>query len=121
MKKRIRFFILLSVVLTGPVAQAQPVEASDPGFVLLDVLLYRPLGLAATAVGTAVFIGISPLTALASIPKPHDAFIKTGNILVLAPGAYTFVRPLGNRDFPYVPPSYKHKRILTGNDLPPNE
>ena len=119
MKKRISFFILLSVVFSCPVANAQPVEASDPGFVLLDVLLYRPLGFAVTVIGTGVFIGISPLTAFASIPYPHDAFIKTGNILVLAPGAYTFIRPVGDRSFPYVPPSYKRKRIVSENDVPP--
>ncbi|MBS3951354.1 MAG: hypothetical protein KGZ88_00130 [Methylomicrobium sp.] len=119
MKKRTCIFILLSLVFSCPVANAQPIEASDPGFVLLDVLFYRPLGFAATVVGTGLFIGISPLTALASIPHPHDAFIKTGNILVLAPGAYTFIRPLGDRRFPYVPPSYKHKRIVSDNDVPP--
>lgn len=93
------------------VAQSQSVEETQPGFVLLDVILYRPVGLAATIIGTGVFIGISPLTALASIPAPHDAFVKTSNILIRAPADYTFVRPVGNRDAPYYAPQYKQKPV----------
>ena len=95
------------------VAHSQSVEKTDPGFVLLDVLLYRPVGLVATVVGTAFFVGVSPLTALASIPEPHDAFAKTSEILILAPAAYTFIRPVGDRDFPYHASPYKHKPVAT--------
>ena len=101
------------------VAHSQSVEEVDPGFVLLDVLLYRPLGLVATVIGAGVFIGLSPLTALASIPVPHDAFVKTGKILFLAPAAYTFIRPVGDRDFPYYPPQYKHKPVAIQNNVEP--
>lgn len=76
-----------------------PVE--DPGFTLLDVLIYRPIGLAVTIAGAGLTVGISPLIALASIPKPHDAFSRVFDILVNEPAAYTFVRPLGNRSLPY--------------------
>jgi hypothetical protein len=109
MKKLISFVILLSATCCSTVVHSRSVEQADPGFVLLDVLFYRPVGLAATVIGTGVFIGLSPLTALASIPKPHDAFAKTANILILAPGAYTFIRPLGDREFPYHAPPYKYK------------
>jgi hypothetical protein len=113
MKKLISFVILLSVMCCSAVAHSQSAGETDPGFVLLDVLLYRPLGLVATVIGTGAFIGLSPLTALASIPEPHDAFAKTGKILILAPGAYTFVRPVGDRSFPYYAPQYKHKPVST--------
>jgi hypothetical protein len=113
MKKLISLFILLSVMCCSAVAHSQSVEKTDPGFVLLDVLLYRPVGLVVTVIGTAMFVGMSPLTALASIPEPHDAFAKTGNILILAPAAYTFVRPIGDRDFPYYASPYKHKPVAT--------
>ena len=113
MKKLISFVILLSVMCCSAGARSQSVEETDPGFVLLDVLLYRPAGLAVTIIGTGAFIGLSPLTALASIPEPHDAFAKTGKILILAPAAYTFVRPIGDRDFPYHAPPYKHKPVAT--------
>jgi hypothetical protein len=115
MKKLISLFILLSVMCCSAVAHSQGVEKTDPGFVLLDVLLYRPVGLVATVIGTAVFVGVSPLIALASIPEPHDAFAKISEILILAPGAYTFVRPIGDRDFPYHASQYKHKSIGTQN------
>lgn len=113
MKKIISFVILLSITSCFTAAHAASIEESDPGFVILDVLLYRPLGLVTTVIGTAVFIGLSPLTALASIPEPHDAFDKTSKILVLGPGAYTFIRPLGNRDFPYRMQMHTDKAQLT--------
>jgi hypothetical protein len=116
MKKLISLFILLSVMCCSAVAHSQGVEKTDPGFVLLDVLLYRPVGLVVTVIGTAMFVGVSPLTALASIPEPHDAFAKVGKILILAPGAYTFVRPIGDRNFPYHASQYKHKAIGTQNN-----
>lgn len=104
------------------IAQSQSVEKAEPGFVLLDVILYRPLGLVVTVIGTGVFIGISPLTALASIPAPHDAFAKTGNILILAPATYTFVRPVGNRDFPYYAPQYQQKPVAVQKSaVPPKQ
>lgn len=113
MKKLIRFVILLSVMCCSTVAHSQTVEQADPGFVLLDVLLYRPVGLAVTIIGAGVFIGVSPLTALASIPEPHDAFAKTGKILILAPAAYTFIRPIGDRSFPYHEQLHKYKPAET--------
>ena len=116
MKKLIRFFVLLSVLFCSVIAHSQSVEETDPGFVLLDVLLYRPVGFAVTIIGTGAFIGLSPLTALASIPAPHDAFAKTAKILILAPAAYTFIRPIGDRDFPYHVPPYKHKLRATQNN-----
>ena len=102
MKRLIRFFILLSVICCSANANSESVEKTDPAFVLLDVILYRPVGLVVTVVGTAVFVAVTPLIGLASIPAPHDAFAKTSNILVVAPAAYTFIRPIGDRDFPYV-------------------
>jgi hypothetical protein len=71
-------------------------EDYDKSFVPLDLFIYRPLGLLTTILGTAVFIGASPLTAFASIPAPHDAFHKTANIFIMAPANYTFSRPLGD-------------------------
>lgn len=71
-------------------------EDYDKSFIPLDLLVYRPTGLLATIIGTAIFIGVSPFTALASIPAPHDAFHKTANIFIVAPANYTFSRPLGD-------------------------
>lgn len=65
-------------------------------FVVPDIIIYRPISLAVTVVGAAVFVAISPLTAFANIAPPHDAFKKAGDILVMAPASYTFLRPVGN-------------------------
>jgi len=116
MKKFISLVILLSVMCSSTIAHSQSLDQTDPGFVILDVLLYRPIGLAVTVIGAAAFIGLSPLTALASIPKPHDAFNKVSNILILAPAAYTFIRPIGDRDFPYHVSQYKHNPPVTPNN-----
>ncbi len=96
MKKLTGFFILVSILSYSTVAHSRYVEAVRPDYVMLDVLLVRPAGLVATIIGTGLYIGISPLTALASIPEPHDAFVKTGEVLILSPANYTFVRPLGD-------------------------
>lgn len=69
----------------------------DPGWVLVDILLYRPAGLVATVAGAGVFVAMAPLTALAQTVPPHDAFDKTAEILIGIPGHFTFVRPLGAR------------------------
>lgn len=77
------------------------------GVYLVDVIIYRPLGLIATLVGSAVFVGISPLTALAAISRPHDAFEKTAQLLIVNPANYTFDRPLGVY---YADPDGKYRR-----------
>jgi hypothetical protein len=116
MKKLTGLFILVSIVSCSTLPHSQKVEEERPGFVMLDVLFYRPVGLIATVIGTGVYIGISPLTALASIPEPHDAFVKTGKILILSPANYTFVRPLGDRSFPYKLSQGKYRPIASQHD-----
>ncbi|WP_374090421.1 hypothetical protein [Methylomicrobium lacus] len=78
---------------------------TDPLFTLLDIIIYRPIGLATTIAGAGLVVGLSPLIGLASIPRPHDAFPQAFDILVNAPAEYTFTRPLGERSlpFPYLP------------------
>lgn len=66
------------------------------GNLLTDVVLVRPVGVIGTLAGGALFVGLSPLTALADIPEPHDAFQKMAATLVGIPYVYTFERPLGN-------------------------
>ena len=63
--------------------------------VLTDVVFVRPIGIAGMLAGGALFVGLSPLTALANIPEPHNAFDRVGELLIGVPYAYTFVRPLG--------------------------
>ena len=114
MKKILSITLLISALVSSSMAYAQNQQTVDPLFVMLDVVLYRPVGLVATVVGAGVLVGISPLVALASIPKPHDAFQKTAGILILAPAAYTFVRPVGDKGFPYDEPADRHLREISG-------
>ncbi len=62
---------------------------------LTDVIFVRPVGVVGFLAGGVLFVGLSPLTALANIPEPHNAFDKVGAVLVGIPYSYTFVRPLG--------------------------
>ena len=72
-------------------------EASDynPLFVPFDLLIFRPIGLATTIAGTALFIAMSPITALSSIAPPHDAFARVADVFIVVPATYTFLRPMG--------------------------
>jgi hypothetical protein len=95
MKKRKLFVFVLFAALAAPgFADNQKVE-SDGYDVMIDMLL-RPVGIAGTIIGAGVFVGTSPLTALASIPAPHDAFAKLGNTIVCKPFKWTFLRPSGD-------------------------
>lgn len=54
-----------------------------------DVLVVRPLSLAATALGVGIFAISLPFTILGdNVPEAEEQ-------LVLKPGRYTFARPLG--------------------------
>lgn len=98
LKKLIISITLLSIVtFSVPSSAVEPKQQYDPLFALADVAILRPVGLVFTLVGSAIFIGISPLTALASIAPPHDAFEKIAYGLVMTPVDFTFKRPVGIR------------------------
>ncbi|MGR9087079.1 MAG: hypothetical protein ACU841_08400 [Gammaproteobacteria bacterium] len=86
--------VLFSTLATPGFAYDHKGE-SDGYDVMMDLIL-RPVGLAGTLIGAGVFVGVSPLTALASIPSPHDAFEKLGDTLVCKPFKYTFYRKVGD-------------------------
>ncbi len=67
-----------------------------PGDALVDLIVYRPIGVIGTALGSAGFLALSPFAALASIAPPHDAFGKASELLVMTPAAFTFKRPFGD-------------------------
>jgi len=102
--------VLLSLLLMTSVVYSSTASSGpyhdydyDKGFVPVDLIIMRPLGFVATLAGTALFIGLSPLTAFAQISPPHDAFKKTANLMIIAPALYTFDRPLGNKSLMYFP------------------
>ncbi|HEX7381348.1 MAG TPA: hypothetical protein VF265_04255 [Nevskiaceae bacterium] len=71
-------------------AQTQNVETPSAGAMAADLILVRPLGLAATAVGFGLFLANTPFLIFEGRPKTAP-----WNKLVRAPAAYTFKRPLG--------------------------
>lgn len=95
-------FLMAPLLVVLVLFKSDPVLAADVqqtyfgvDDVVVEVLFARPLGLVGTLVGTGLYIAISPLTALADIAPPHDAFVKTADALVFAPAWFTFQRPLG--------------------------
>ena len=99
-----QLFLVLTLLLTVSISAPAYAEATATKtnehysifFVVPDILIYRPVGFAFTVAGAALFVAISPLTALANIAPPHEAFEKTKDILIMAPARYTFLRPVGN-------------------------
>ena len=73
---------------TAKVSEDEP----SAGAMAADLVLARPLGIASTALGCAVFIASLPF----SLPggNAKKVFKKT----VAEPAAFTFVRPLGEFD-----------------------
>ncbi len=90
-RRLLLFFGFILLTSTPLQAQQQP----PAGMFLFDIILFRPVGFVATIAGTAAFVGMSPLTAFANIPYPHDAFNRTAEFLIKQPARYTFQRPLG--------------------------
>ncbi|MDD5265898.1 MAG: hypothetical protein PHO08_02055 [Methylococcales bacterium] len=95
MKLRKLFVFALLAALAAPGFADRPKVESDGYDVMLDMIL-RPVGIAATLIGAGIFVGTSPLTGLASIPAPHDAFEKLGNTIICKPFKWTFMRPSGD-------------------------
>ena len=59
----------------------------------LDAIVIRPLGLAATIIGSALYVVSLPFSALGGNAK------EAGEVLVGKPARFTFKRPLGKNDF----------------------
>jgi hypothetical protein len=77
------------VLWFGGVLPSQAFTDESPEAITADVLVVRPFCLAATIVGSAVFVVALPV---ALISKSTD---KAANALVKAPARATFTRPLG--------------------------
>jgi hypothetical protein len=96
-KRLLVFVMVIALVCTtaGSSALAQDSRIKDePGgdAMIADFVLVRPLGIAATAVGTAFWVVSLPFSALGK---------NTGtawNKLVKDPFVFTFARPLGQFD-----------------------
>ena len=82
---------LISVVLAAPASAQVEIETREPGAgaMTYDLLLLRPLGIAATVVGSAIFVVSLPFSALGRNVG------NAGRVLVANPFSFTFNRPLG--------------------------
>jgi hypothetical protein len=86
-------FLGLSTAMLPSLASAYDRETRvSTDAMVMDALAVRPLMLAATAVGTVVFIVSLPFTAFGNNAD------KAVEQLVLEPAKYTFVRPLGHME-----------------------
>jgi hypothetical protein len=98
MKNRIRrtlFAAALALSLTQPAFAASSMDMGDePSVVpmIFDVVVMRPLGLVATAVGTAFYV--FPVVPIMAITRPTDVF-KPIKPLVGYPVQFTFLDPIG--------------------------
>ena len=83
---------LLLLPLGSAALAAEYFETEPPtgGAMMFDLVLVRPVGIIATAVGAVFYVVSSPFSALGG---NIDA---AGEKLVKEPAAYTFKRPLGD-------------------------
>ena len=94
-KKTIILMIVTALVVvpfgTSALAQDTFTEAEETtgGKMAVDLLLVRPVGIAATLVGSVIFVVALPFT-LISGDTQHSL-----DKLIKEPGKYTFDRPLG--------------------------
>ena len=83
---------LHTVALAGPACgqNQRPISEPSPADTFIDVLFFRPVGLALIPIGAALFVISLPFSATGgNVPS---AFHN----LVAAPAEYTFCRPLGD-------------------------
>lgn len=93
--KRTVAFLLAAIMLSLaalPAGAATMEEEPSSTAIVFDILITRPLGIVATAVGAAVFIVGLPFTI------PTRSVGVAAEKLVVDPLAFTFRRPVGDID-----------------------
>ena len=97
-RKPVSYLLAVSLVLSSMVyvpgafaeSYSHSIESERTGGTMMaDTFLIRPFMLVGTVVGLATFIVTLPFSALGGNVD------EAGNILVVEPAKYTFVRPLG--------------------------
>src|SRR5262245_33693567 len=99
MRAVVVFTLVVALIGTAVLASAQtsyptmePPAEPPAEAIVADVLLLRPAGLVATIFGTIIFVISLPV----SLPTGSASIVAEK--MVIAPGKYTFVRPLGFPD-----------------------
>ena len=93
--KFFKLFFFLTAILVSSATFATESNKADGYDVLVDTVL-RPVSFVGMLAGSVIYVGLSPLTALAAIPAPHDSFELLADLMVVKPAKYTFVRPVGD-------------------------
>ncbi len=96
MKKMLILLIVFFLLLDSTAVFA---EQSEAFYIVGDLAVARPAGLAATVIGGAIFIACLPFA------LPSGSVRSTADTLVGEPFRFTFKRPLGDftKDYSYVP------------------
>jgi len=83
---------MLLIPMVSPALAENPVEVREktPEGMAADLVVLRPLGIVATALGAAVHV----VGLIFSIPGGNSS--ESAQILVKDPAKFTFVRPLGD-------------------------
>lgn len=94
MKNRISSVMLVVFITTAPqlaIAQQDGTISGDKSTdMVVDAVVMRPLGLAATLVGTVLTVVALPFTI------PSGSVESSARELIVKPAEYTFKRPLGD-------------------------
>lgn len=91
--------LVFAVSFASPGFTKQQAAKANGYDYLIDVFL-RPLGFVEIIAGSAAFVVLSPLTAIASIPAPQEnAFAELADTLIVKPVKFTFVRPVGDYSY----------------------
>lgn len=90
MKTRILAFVCAGALLAASAPQASAIEDGSAEAIAADVLVVRPVCLAVTVIGTALFVVASPIAAISKSTR------RTADALVVRPARATFTRPLGD-------------------------
>ena len=97
LQSRLAILMAICLLVTWSLAYAETKSTSNALLeepsgegMMVDLVVLRPFGLAATALGTAVFIASLPFT------LPTLSVKQAAKKLIAEPAKYTFARPLGH-------------------------
>jgi hypothetical protein len=113
MKKIMIALMVCFLLLNSTAAFA---DETDDIMVVGDLVFARPLGIIATAIGSAVFFVALPFTI------PSGSVQQTGDVMVGEPFNFTFRRPLGDfRKYRAYSPPERPKEEQKQSDKPAGE
>ena len=91
MKRAVTAFLIAILLFSSPVLAAdEAFSDGGGGAIILDLAVVRPISIVGTALGCCVFVVALPFTVWSK-----ERISNAGNALVVKPGKFAFVRPLG--------------------------